>query len=236
MRGAITLTREALGSQLRMGNEWIDVSIPLRTGIVHWPGDPEPTFERISEIGHGSEANVTLCRMTAHTGTHMDAPCHFIEGGASIDQFPLEAGIGLARVVTVPEACNSIGLSELEPAAIRHGERILLKTRNSNVRWAAQEFRSDFVAVTSAGARHLAERGALLVGVDYLSVGLFEGDGAETHRTLMSAGIWIVEGLDLSAVADGQYDLICLPLRIAGSDGSPVRAALRARHNAATNA
>ena len=215
---------------------WIDVSVPLRTGLVHWPGDPEPTFERISEIGQGSEANVTLCRMTAHTGTHMDAPCHFIAGKPGIDQFPLEIGIGPARVFSIPLDCNAVGRKELEQAAIQKGERILLKTRNTVRPWDNLEFQTGFVALNASGAQLLVEKGAALIGVDYLSVGLFEGDGAETHRTLMAAGIWIVEGLALSNIEEGEYDLVCLPLRIAGSDGSPARVALRPRKNRTNDA
>jgi arylformamidase len=216
--------------------EWIDVSVPLRTGLVHWPGDPEPTFERIAEIGQGSEVNVTLCRLTAHTGTHMDAPCHFLKGGIGIDQFPLEVGIGPARVVTIPADCNSVGRAELEPADVQPGERIILKTRNTTLPWHELEFKTDYVALNASGATYLAERGASLVGVDYLSVGLFEGDGAETHRTLMAAGIWIVEGLALANVDEGEYDLVCLPLRISGSDGSPARVVLRSRGHLTTSA
>ena len=208
--------------------KWLDVSVVLRTGLVHWPGDPEPTFERISELEHGAEANVTLCRMTAHTGTHMDAPCHFLAGQAGIDAFPLDVGIGKARVISVPDDCSAIGAAELEGAGIERGDRVLLKTRNSKQRWQDLEFETGFVAVNASGARFLAQAGVILVGVDYLSVGLFSGDGPETHRTLLSAGVWIVEGLDLSSIADGHYELICLPLRIAGADGSPARVALRA--------
>jgi arylformamidase len=217
-------------------SEWIDISVPLRTGLVHWPGDPEPTFERISEIEQGAEANVTFCKMTAHTGTHMDAPCHFIGGAAGIDQFPLQVGIGPARVVTVPSGCSAVGQSELEAVGVERGDRILLKTRNSRAQWHEQDFKTDFVGVNASGARYLRDRGARMIGVDYLSVGLFEGDGAETHKTLLSGGVWIVEGLDLANVEEGEYDLVCLPLRIVGSDGSPVRAALRTRSNRTTNA
>lgn len=217
-------------------SSWIDISVPLRTGLVHWPGDPEPNFERIAEIEQGADVNVTFCKMTAHTGTHMDAPCHFIGGAAGIDEFPLEIGIGPARVVTVPSDRNAVGRDELEAAGVKPGERILLKTRNSKAEWHREEFTTEFVAVNASGAQYLAEHGASLIGVDYLSVGLFEGDGAETHRTLMSNGVWIVEGLDLSEVEDGEYDLVCLPLRIAGADGSPVRAALRRRNIRTTNA
>lgn len=208
-------------------NRWVDVSVPLTTGMVHWPGDPEPRFEHISEIDLGAEANVTLCRMTAHTGTHMDAPNHFLAGESGIHRFPLDAGIGRARVIEFPPELRAISASDLVNKRIRAGERVLLKTRNSTRRWHDQEFQPDFVALNASAAAFLRDAGILLVGVDYLSIGLYEADGAETHRTLLGAGIWIVEGLDLSAVNDGEYDMVCLPLRIQGCDGSPARVALR---------
>lgn len=195
--------------------------------MVHWPGDPEPSFERLSEMESGAEANVTLCRMTAHTGTHMDAPNHFVMGGEGIDGFPVEVGIGRARVISIPVQAGRVGRAELEGKDLRAGERILLKTRNSERRWDNREFQPDFVALDASGALFLREAGVVLVGVDYLSIGLYMADGAETHRTLLGAGIWIVEGLDLRAVSDGEYDMICLPLRIQGGDGSPARVVLR---------
>ena len=206
---------------------WIDISVPLTTGMVHWPGDPEPSFARISEIERGEEANVTLCRMTAHTGTHMDAPNHFLPGSEGIDRFPLELGIGRARVLAMPDAVRAIGRAELEAQNLQRGERVLFKTRNSERRWHNREFRPDFVALNASGAVFLRDAGVVLVGVDYLSIGLFEADGAETHRTLLGAGIWIVEGLNLAGVGSGEYDMVCLPLRMEGADGSPARVALR---------
>lgn len=206
-------------------NSWMDVSVPLRTGMVHWPGDPEPNFERICEMEQGAEANVTFCRMSAHTGTHMDAPCHFLQGRSGIDSFPLEAGIGPARVIAAPDS-DVIRRADLQGKGIQAGDRILLKTRNSTKPWANLDFQCDYVGIDSSGAKFLAEAGVVLVGVDYLSVGVFNGDGEETHTILLEAGIWIVEGLDLSGVDEGDYHLICLPLRIEHSDGSPARVVL----------
>jgi arylformamidase len=206
---------------------WIDVSVPLATGMVHWPGDPVPAFERISEIALGGEADVTFCHMSAHTGTHMDAPRHFLPGGSGIDQFPLEVGIGRARVIAVPPHARAVGRAELEGIQLDKGDRILLKTRNSSSRWDNQQFQPDFAALDVSGARVLAEAGVALVGVDYLSVGRYQADGAETHRLLLGARIWIVEGLNLTGIEEGEYDMVCLPLRIEGSDGSPARVALR---------
>jgi arylformamidase len=207
-------------------NNWIDLSVPLHSGMAHWPGDPEPSFERISEIAQGAAANVTMCRMTAHTGTHMDAPCHVLDGKDGIDRFPLSLAVGPARVIAVPRA-PVVGRAQLETKDIKPGERVLFKTRNSDRRWDNQDFETGFVALDASGARLLVERGVSLVGVDYLSVGLFQGDGVETHQLLLGNGIWILEGLNLSAVSEGEYELVCLPLRIAGCDGSPARAILR---------
>jgi arylformamidase len=195
--------------------------------MVHWPGDPDVTFRRISEIGPGVDVNVTVCEMPVHTGTHMDAPCHFLEGKPGIDQFPLEVGIGEAKVIRMDQAVSVIGRAELEDKGIGRGDRVLLRTRNSDQLWHDQPFRTDYVGINASGAEFLARSGVALVGVDYLSVGVFAGDGPETHRILLRAGIWIVEGLALGSVQEGQYEMICLPLRIVGSDGSPARVALK---------
>ena len=156
----------------------------------------------------------------------MDAPCHFLDGEGGIDGFPLKLAVGPARVIEIP-GVSVLGRTQLESKGIRQGERVLFKTRNSGRRWDNQDFDTGFVALDASGARFLADRGVPLVGVDYLSVGLFQGDGAETHQILLTSGIWILEGLSLAAVPEGEYDLVCLPLRIAGCDGSPARAILR---------
>ncbi len=208
---------------------WIDVSVELNAGMVHWPGDPEPNFHRVMDMDHGDQANVTLCRMGAHTGTHMDAPCHFLHGEKGIDQFPIELGIGPAKVISMSAEVGVIGERELQGRGIAAGDRVLFKTRNSNRRWDDQDFATDYVGINHSGAEFLAQSGVKLVGVDYLSVGVFDGDGADTHRTLLRAGIWIVEGLNLLNLSEGAYDLVCLPLRIVGSDGSPARVVLRRR-------
>jgi arylformamidase len=201
-------------------NPWLDISVPLTTGMVHWPGDPEPTFQRCAE------ANVTLCRMTAHSGTHMDAPCHFLATGEGMEAFPLSLGIGPARVLHVPETAT-ITKADLVRKNILPGERILLRTRNALRSWHSADFQPDFAALEAAAARYLVDCGIGLLGVDYLSVGAYESDGAETHRILRGGGVWIVEGLQLGQISEGSYDLICLPLNIHGSDGAPARVVLR---------
>lgn len=205
---------------------WIDVSVPLTSGMVHWPGEPAPNFELISGIATGGDANVTLCHMVAHTGTHMDAPLHFLENGAGMDAFPLQYGIGRARLIDLSDV-DIITRRELEGRGIERGDRVLLKTRNSRLQWATLEFQENYVGIDSSAAQFLVDSGVVLVGVDYLSVGTYDGDNAETHKILLGAGVWILEGLALGSVEAGVYDLVCLPLRIVGGDGSPVRAVLR---------
>lgn len=208
---------------------WIDVSVPLHTGVIHWPGDPEPILERVLDMDQGEEANVTFLKMTAHTGTHIDAGSHFLAAGATLDEFPFEAGIGPARVIEIAADAVRIGREHLTGRDIQPGDRLLLKTRNSRVPWYNQEFDTNFAALSADGARYLAGLGIRMVGIDYLSIGAWEPDGGDTHRILLGAGIWILEGLNLENVAPGIYDLICLPLRIAGSDGAPARAVVRHR-------
>ena len=210
-----------------MADTWIDISVPLQTGMAHWPDDPEPILERTSEIERGDAANVTFLRISAHTGTHMDGPCHFLPGREGVDTFPLDIAVGRARVIALPNDCLAIDEAELAGQNLRPGERILFKTRNSADRWDYSDFKPDFTALTAKGAQVLADAGVRLVGIDYLSIGLFEKDIIETHRVLLSAGVWILEGLDLRNIEEGEYDLICLPLRIQGSDGAPARAILR---------
>lgn len=206
---------------------WIDVSVALRNGMPTWPGDR--AFERTldSDMKKGDHANVSHIATSVHAGTHMDAPVHFVNGGAGMDGIPMDVCIGRARVIAIRNP-ERITPEELDRHNIQPGERVLFKTANSERAWDTNEFQTRFVSIRADAARHLAERRPRLIGVDYLSVGAFEGDGIETHQVLLGAGVWIIEGLDLSPVAPGEYDLICLPLKIAGSDGAPARAVLRA--------
>jgi arylformamidase len=210
-----------------MAPDWIDVSVPIESGMVHWPGDPEVKVLRSSEIAKGDPANVTHLDMGAHTGTHMDAPVHFVEGAKGIDAMPLDATIGLARVIEISDPV-SVKAGELQHHAPKRGERLLLKTMNSAAAWRiAPEFKEDFTYIAADGAAYLAECGVRTVGVDYLSVGGFEHDAVETHTALLKAGVWIIEGLNLAEIEPGEYELLCLPVKIAGSDGAPSRALLR---------
>ncbi len=206
--------------------DWIDISLPIRNGMIHWPDDPPVVIKRISDIADGAEANVSLLSLGTHTGTHMDAPVHFQPGKAGVDTLPVQAVVGKARVIEIhnPVIVTS---EELVPHRIRKGERLLLKTRNSSRCWARKAFREDFVYVSQEAAEYLAGRKVMTLGIDYLSISGFHDDGARTHRTLLQAGIWIIEGLDLSGVKPGIYELLCLPLKIQDGDGAPARAFLK---------
>jgi len=209
-----------------MASSWIDVSVPLRTAMVHWPGDPPVRITHSQDMERGDPCTVSLLEMGAHSGTHMDAPAHFIRGGRGIDHLPLDASIGSARVISI-RGQESIKPNHLVRHRIRRGERILFKTHNSARCWDTDSFVEDFVHISAGAASYLSERQVRLVGVDYLSVGGFRTDGVETHQALLKAGIWILEGLNLRRVRPGRVQLICLPLKIAGADGAPARALVR---------
>ena len=206
--------------------EMIDLSVPLRDRMVRWPSDPEVRILKIKEIGKkGSSSALLHLSMGAHTGTHMDAPAHSLKGGRTIDSMPADVTVGPARVIEIRHP-QVIGLDELRPHRIRRGERVLFKTRNSARCWKRSSFTKEFVHLTVESARYLAGVRPRCVGVDYLSVGGYKKDGAEVHRALLKAGIWIIEGLDLSRARAGRHRLVCLPLRIWKGDGAPARAVL----------
>lgn len=209
-------------------SDWIDVSVPLRTGMVHWPDNPPVRIERMQDMERGDSANVSVLSLGSHTGTHMDAPLHFVRTGLGLDEMPLSAVIGPARVVEIQDP-ESIKANELVAHHIHRDERILFKTQNSSRCWQTDEFLEDFVYISQEAARYLATCGIQTVGVDYLSVGGFKKDGSETHHVLLESGVWIIEGLNLAGLTPGPYDLICLPLRVERSDGAPARAIIRRR-------
>ena len=209
-----------------MASPWIDVSITLRTDMVHWPGDPPARITHAKDMERGDPCTVSLLEMGAHVGTHMDAPAHFVRGGSGIDKMPLDSAIGPARVITIRNR-ESIKPDDLVRHRIRRGERILFKTHNSARCWDTDSFVQDYVYISGAAARYLTERQVRLVGVDYLSVSGFHADGVDTHQILLKAGIWILEGLNLRRVRPGRVQLVCLPLKIAGADGAPARALVR---------
>jgi arylformamidase len=206
-----------------------DVSLPVSTDLPVWPGDPPIALERTSSIQAGAVANVTRIVLGSHAGTHVDAPRHFFEKGRTADEIPLEACIGPCLVIEhVPE--RPIEREDLDSRDFEGCRRILFKTRNSDA-WARARagFTEHYVSLGLSAALSLVERKTVLVGLDYLSIEAFNAPGNPVHSILLENEIVIVEGLDLSAVRPGKYELICLPLKIAGSDGAPARAVLRRR-------
>ncbi len=203
-----------------------DISVGIHPDMPVWPGDPPLELSRVSAISAGGNANVSRLSCSVHTGTHMDAPLHFVDGAASIESIPLKVLIGRAYVVHLPKTAV-IDAACLEAAEIPpRTKRVLFRTRNSAL-WARGEakFQTDFVAIDLSGAEWLVRKGAQLVGVDYLSVAPYKR-GKGVHETLLKAGVAVVEGLDLSKVSQGRYTLYCLPLKLVGSDGAPARAVL----------
>jgi arylformamidase len=196
--------------------EIFDISVPIRPGMITYPGDPEVHMERVVSIEHGDVANLTRLDFGVHTGTHVDAPLHFIDQGAGVDALPLEVFLGPCEVVDATAADGEIGPEHVPD----HVDRVLFKTRNSEL-WQQDTFEEAFVRIGLAAAQRLVENGLRVVGVDYLSV----GDPA-THETLLGAGVAAIEGLDLRGIQPGPYSLACLPLRIVDSDGAPARAVL----------
>jgi arylformamidase len=203
---------------------WIDVTVPVRDGMVVYEGDPTVRVTRRLSIAAGDPANVSEIRLGSHTGTHVDAPAHFLPGAPTLDALPLDVLIGPALVVET-DAAPVIGREACARLDLAGVERLVFKTRNSAL-WRRDAFARDYVALDEAAARHLVAAGVRLVGIDYLSIEPFRAPGHPVHRRLLEAGVVILEGLDLSAVAAGPYHLVCLPLRLAGGDGAPCRVLL----------
>jgi arylformamidase len=207
--------------------EIIDITAPVSTRSVAWPGDGPPSHEFLTHIDRGAPSTVSRWAMSAHTGTHMDAPMHFIPGGWSIDRLDLSRTVGPCRVVDLGHVEGQVSRADLEDAEVAGEQRLLLKTRNSDSLLMQQEdFDESYVAISQEAAEYLVEIGVETVGVDYLSVEPFEDEEFRTHHVLLGADVVIVEGLTLTGVEPGHYLLFCLPLKLVGSDGSPARAIL----------
>jgi arylformamidase len=207
-------------------SRWIDISVPIRPGMIVYEGDPPVEVDRAAQISAGDPSNVSRLNLGAHTGTHIDAPVHFIEGAAGIEAIDPGALVGPATVVdatTLSGDIDSAALRDLDlPDRV---ERFIFKTVNSRL-WDLDEFSPEFIGLTDGAARDLVARGVRLVGIDNLSIAP-KADPAPTHLVLLEAGVVILEGLDLRSVDPGEYELVCLPLLIPGSDGAPARALLR---------
>lgn len=203
-----------------------DITLTITPTLPVWPGDPPVRLTQPSHLERGDICTITRLDMGAHTGTHLDAPAHFIRGGATAESLSLDVLIGPALVVDA-RGRGHVTANVLETLVIPPGvQRLLLHTDNSAI-WQRGEmaFVEQFTAITADGAQWLVDHGIRLVGIDYLSVGSFD-DGIPTHQILLDAGVIAVEGLNLSAIEPGDYQLICLPIKLGGSDGAPCRAVL----------
>lgn len=202
-----------------------DISVPIRTGGLVYPGNPEIDISLQQAVAKGASANVSTILFGSHTGTHVDASRHFFDDGQPVDKIPLDRLIGPAFLVSFDDSVLSIGVPELQARAIRGHKRILFRTRNSAF-LSKNGFVENYTFLAPDGAQYLVDNGVELVGVDYLSIEQFHSGHHRTHRTLLEHGVVIVEGLDLSMPPAGEYQLVCLPLRIEGCDGAPARAVL----------
>jgi arylformamidase len=203
----------------------IDITVPLDSNLPVYPGNTPFSIEAIKRIAKGDSSNVSTLHMSAHAGTHVDAPRHFFDGAAGADALPVELLLGRARVVEITSK-KGIGPDDLARTDLSEDIRLLIKTHNSRL-WGSAKFRTDYVGMTEAGARYLVERGVKVVGVDYLSVEEFKKAGAPAHHVLLGGGTIVIEGLNLRDVEPGSYEMFCLPLRVVGADGAPARVVLR---------
>ena len=203
----------------------IDVSVPLDANVPTYPGNTPYSLEAVKRIARGDSSNVSTIHLSAHSGTHVDAPRHFFDAAPGTEALPLEMLIGRARVIEITSR-KGITADDLDAAHLTEDARVLIKTSNSRL-WGSPEFHPDFVGVTESGAQFLVDHGIKVVGVDYLSVEEFKKPGAPAHHVLLGGGVIVIEGLNLRDVDPGVYEMFCLPLALVGSDGAPARVVLR---------
>jgi arylformamidase len=202
-----------------------DISVPIRSGGLVYPGNPEIEITLQQAVARGAGANVSSIRFGSHTGTHADAARHFFDDGQTVDKIPLERLIGPALLLGFADDVRAVTAADLRKQDLKGRTRILLRTRNSAL-LSKKEFAPDYTYLAPDGAQYLVDNGVELVGIDYLSIEQFHSGHHKTHRILLERSVVILEGLDLSVPSPGEYELICLPLRIEGCDGAPARAVL----------
>lgn len=202
----------------------IDISVPVRAGMHSYPGDPAPAIEPVRQIPRGDVCNLSLLTMGSHTGTHVDAPYHFLADGPRLGDVGLERMIGEAVVADL-RGRAAVDAAALRGTDLRKGDILLCLTDNSR-RWERPDFQQDFTYLTEDAAEVLVAAGAHAVGMDYLSIEQFGSRDFPVHRRLLGAGVFVIEGLDLRRVAPGRYTLVCLPLKMPDLDGAPARAVL----------
>jgi arylformamidase len=214
---------------VKLPKGWYDISIPLKQGMVYFPTDPAPPkIYRYSDRALGSKVTMCMIEMIGHTGTHVDAPLHFIPDGSTISDMPVDATIGPARVIAIKDK-ESIKASELKKNNIKKGERVLFKTCNSPSAYEAEKFIEDYCYLDDDAADYLVKVGVRLVGIDYITIGSYKRPEniGKTHTALLGAGIYVLENCALGKVPPGEYDLLCLPLLMLNGDAGPARAILR---------
>lgn len=205
-----------------------DVTLPISPSLPVWPGDSGPELRQLATLAHGDECNLSALQLNVHTGTHLDAPWHFCEEGATLDQLPLDTLVGNAWVCQFPPEVRLVTASTLDSAGIPRGiRRLLIGTGNAGL-WdqPSWRFSPDYVALSPDAAEWVVARGIVLLGVDYLSVDPFDAEDHPAHRILLCHGVAIVEGLDLRQIAAGSYRMYCLPLKLVGAEGAPARVVL----------
>jgi arylformamidase len=208
---------------------WYDITVVIKQGMIILPIDPmAPRIYRYSDANLGSPVTMTKLELISHTGTHLDTPLHFIPGGSTITDMPLDATIGPARVIEIKDQ-HLIKASELEKHNIKKGERLLFKTRNSPMSYDGPRFMEDYVYFDIDAAEYLVAKGVRLVGLDFITIGDYKNEQSvnNTHKTFLNAGIYILEDCALGDVPPGDYELLCLPLRVLHGDAAPCRAILR---------
>jgi arylformamidase len=203
----------------------IDVSVPIDATLATYPHNTPFSVEAIRRQARGDRSNLSTIHMSAHTGTHVDAPAHVVDGGAGVEALPLEILCGRARVIEVTSR-KAITADDLERLDLTEDIRLLIKTYNSRL-WGDPTFHSDYIGIAESAAKLLVHQGVKLVGIDYLSVEPYGTEGAPTHQLLLGAGMVVIEGLNLRDVDPGVYEMYCLPLAIVGCDGAPARVVLR---------
>ena len=203
-----------------------DISLGVIAGGVVYPGNPPIEIELQQALARGDGANVSSLAFGSHTATHVDAAKHFFDDGQTVDHLPLERLIGPCVVLEFDDRVMSIGKAELLRHDLTGVKRVLCKTRNSRALQRQPDFAKDYTYISPEGAEYLVSLGVELVGVDYLSVEQFKSGHHRTHRALLEAEVVIIEGLALGEILPGKYQLICLPLKLAGLDGAPARAVL----------
>ena len=214
---------------VKLPRGWYDISVPLKQGMVYFPTDPlPPKIYRYSDRALGSKVTMSMLEIISHTGTHIDAPLHFIPDGSTISDMPIEATIGPARVIAIKDR-ESIKAAEIKKYNIKKGERVLFKTRNSPAGYEQEKFNDDYCYLDESAADYLVEVGVRLVGIDFITIGSYKRPEniGKTHTALLGAGIYILEDCALGHVPPGEYELLCLPLLMWNGDAGPSRAILR---------